>query len=119
MTKTKKLLMSFYGFCAGVLNGLLGAGGGMVIVPILEKNGLSKKEAHATSIFVMLPLAAISAFFYVRNKTVTISDALPFIPLGVVGAIIGAKLIKKVKVTFLRFVFAAILLYSSVRMFLK
>ena len=111
--------MCIYGFCAGILNGLLGAGGGMIIVPLLEKNGLSKREAHATSILVILPLTVISVFFYMKNGNVNFSDALPFIPLGIAGSFIGAKLIKKVKVTFLRFIFAAILLYSSIRMFLK
>ena len=91
----------------------------MIIVPMLEKSGLDKKEAHATSVFVILPITLISVFFYLRNNNVTINDALPFIPLGAIGAIIGAKLIKKIKITYLRFVFAAILIYSSVRMFFK
>ena len=45
----KKKLFSLWGTLAGFLNGMLGAGGGMVVVPIL-KTRLSEKQAHATEI---------------------------------------------------------------------
>lgn len=51
----KKKLFSLWGTLAGFLNGMLGAGGGMVVVPIL-KTRLSEKQAHATSVAVILPI---------------------------------------------------------------
>jgi uncharacterized membrane protein YfcA len=114
----KKIFTVISGFFAGILNGLLGAGGGMIIVPILEKSGLDKKECHATSIFTILPLSIISSAVYMIRGDVKINDALIFIPFGIIGAIIGAKFLKKIKITYLRFAFALILLYSGVRMFI-
>ena len=35
MLKTKVLPMTICGICAGAINGLFGAGGGMVLVPLL------------------------------------------------------------------------------------
>ena len=44
----KKQTTAFYGFLIGLLNGLFGAGGGIVAVKALEKEGLTDKSAHAT-----------------------------------------------------------------------
>ena len=52
------------GAACGLLNGLFGAGGGMAAVPLLKAGGLPQKKAHATSLAVILPLAAVSAAFY-------------------------------------------------------
>ena len=44
-----------FGGIIGFLNGLLGAGGGMVAVPVLKKE-MDTKQAHATSIAVIIPI---------------------------------------------------------------
>ena len=104
---------------AGIINGLLGSGGGMIAVPALEKSGVKANRAHATSVAVMLPLSAVSALFYVWREGVGLSDALPYIPGGIIGALLGVVLLRRVKPTLLRRLFGGVAVYSGVRLLLR
>lgn len=104
------------GFAAGILNGLLGAGGGMIVVPMLEKCGLEPRRAHATSIAVIVPLCILSALLYLGGHELTLADALPYIPAGFVGAFCGAKLLQHIPGGLLRRIFGLFMLYSAYRL---
>lgn len=104
------------GLAAGVLNGLLGAGGGMVIVPLFEKAGLKPTQAHATSIAVITPLCVLSAFFYLHGGDFTLRDALPYLPAGLIGAFCGAKTLPHIPQEILRRAFGAFMLYAAFRL---
>ena len=105
------------GLGVGLLNGLLGAGGGILAVPLLEKNGLSAKQAHSSSIAVILPLSLISAAFYLADGRMGLADPLIYIPFGLAGAFFGAWLMKKINDRILRGIFGVFLLWSAWRMF--
>lgn len=107
---------SLPGFIAGVLNGLLGAGGGMVIVPMLEKSGLKPANAHATSIAIIVPLCILSTSIYIYGKSINFADALPFLPAGLIGAYVGAKLLPHIPDSALRRIFGAFMLYAAWRL---
>lgn len=50
------------GFCAGVLAGTLGVGGGVLFVPgLVLLLGLSQLEAEATSLVAIIPVALVGA----------------------------------------------------------
>jgi len=115
-----KKLMPVAGFItAGLINGLLGSGGGMVAVPVLEHSGVEANRAHATSVAVMLPLSAVSAAFYLWGGSVNLSDALPYIPGGIIGSLAGVFLLRKVKPELLRRIFGGVAVYSGLRILLK
>lgn len=115
----KKLLYSLAGLGAGIINGLLGAGGGMLIVPILNKIGLNQNESHATSIAVILPLSVFSAILYLVKGHFTISESLIFLPFGVIGAIIGALLLPKLPEKALRKTFGVFMIWAAIRMLMR
>ena len=122
MEKSWKQSKWFYGVlgaAAGFLNGLFGAGGGVAVVPLLEWSGLESKKALATSIAVILPLCVFSALFYLRGITPPWQEALWYLPLGIVGAILGAKFLQKVDNRLLRRIFGGIILASAVRLWLR
>ena len=122
MEKSWKQSKWFYGVLgapAGFLNGLFGAGGGVAVVPLLEWSGLESKKAHATSIAVILPLCVFSALFYLRGITPPWQEALWYLPLGIVGAVLGAKFLQKVDNRLLRRIFGGIILASAVRLWLR
>lgn len=104
------------GLLAGFLNGLLGAGGGMAVVPMLEKSGLETRRAHATSIAVIAPICVVSACFYLKGNSIRLGDVLPFLPAGLIGAFLGAKALPHIPANLLRRIFGAFMLYAAVRL---
>ena len=117
---TQKKRFAYLGsVLVGFINGLLGAGGGMLAVPLLEKAGAQQKQAHATSIALILPLCIFSATLYLINGKVTLSDAVGYLPAGAVGAVIGALLLSRIKDSWLRKIFALFIIWSGVRMWFR
>jgi uncharacterized membrane protein YfcA len=107
------------GFISGILNGLFGAGGGVVAVPLLEKFGVEAKKAHATSIAIILPTSIISAVLYYLNGNIDLLGAAAYLPTGLIGAGVGAMLLKKIPVKWLKCVFAGVIIVGAVRMLLQ
>lgn len=107
------------GVFVGVINSLLGAGGGMIAVPILKHNGLSQNKAQASAIAVIFPLTVISSIIYILSDKVNLSSALPYLPGGVLGSLLGAFLLPKVPENILRKIFAVFMIWAGVRLFLK
>lgn len=117
--KRKKLFLLVTGALCGFLNGFFGAGGGTVAVPMLRRAGLNEKESHATSVAVILAVTAVSAAFYLIRGNVAVSDALGYVYTGVFGAALGAYVLKKISVVWLKRIFGALIMAASVRMFLR
>lgn len=114
----KKKLFALWGAVSGLLSGMLGAGGGMVAVPIL-KTRMSEKQAHATSVAVILPICAVSAVFYIQQGAVTLYDALPYLIWGIIGSAIGVVLMKKLSGNMLRKIFALLMLWAGIRLIIR
>ena len=94
--KHSKAFYYIVGGITGVANGLFGSGGGMLSVPLLESTGMEAKKAHASSIAITLPLSVISTVIYSLKGHINYSLALKFVPLGLLGAIAGSRLLKKI-----------------------
>lgn len=107
------------GFSAGLVNGLLGAGGGMVIVPMLRHCGLDEVKSHATSIAVIFPLCIVSAIMYVYNGNVTIMQALPYLPWILGGSLLGSWLLPHCSSSLLRKIFGILMIWAAMRMMLR
>lgn len=119
MKQLKKGYYLLLGAVAGLLNGLFGAGGGVAVVPMLEHAQIEPKKAHATSIAIILPLSIVSAIVYFWGGSFQIKDALPYLPLGFAGAVVGAILLKKIPNDLLRRIFGGIIILSSIRLLMK
>ena len=117
--KKAKWYYAGLGVAAGILNGLFGAGGGVAVVPMLEKAGIEPKKAHATSISIILPLSILSGVFYWFSGRIQFGAALWYLPLGLVGALLGAWLLKKISNDLLRRIFGIVIIISAIRIFLK
>lgn len=81
------VLLFFVGVFTGMLAGLLGAGGGIVIVPVLVVLfGVSDLVAKGTSLVTMIPGAASGTYANIRRKNIDLRAAL----LTAVGAVLLA-----------------------------
>lgn len=107
------------GALIGAANGMFGSGGGIIAVPMLEHDNTDVKKAHATSIAITLPLSLISGIVYFSKGNIDINLALKFIPFGIFGAIIGAKLLVKMSSIILKRVFGIVMIIFGVRLVLR
>ncbi len=105
---------------AGGLVGLLGIGGGIVKVPILQLIlGKSVKEAVASSAMMIGISAAVAVIPYMNRGDVP-TEWVPFAALGtVLGAFLGAKLFHRIESLYIKWLFAAVLLYTAITMIMK
>ena len=103
------------GAAVGLLNGLMGAGGGMVLVPLLDKLGVTGKSSHATSLAVIVPLSAVSAFLYWRQGWLSLDQGLPLLLPGLMGGVVGGLLMGKIKLGWLKAAFGVLLLWGGLR----
>ena len=104
------------GLGAGVINGLRGAGGGMVVVPLLSAMGVRGKRSHATALMVIVPLSAVSAVLYLVQGRVGFADALPWLPGSLLGAYLGSRLMPKIATGWLKLLFGGLMLWGGVRL---
>lgn len=105
---------------AGAISGLLGLGGGIIKVPILNAFcGIPIRVAAATSAFMIGVTAAASSFVYFGRGDV----ALPLsaaIALGALpGSLLGARLTHQVRARSLKVIMAVVLLIVGAQMALK
>ena len=115
----KKIFYYSFAFLAGVINGLLGAGGGMLTVTILKKLGLSQKKAHATSICVILPICIFSSFIYLSKNIVTLNQSFPYLPFCILGAICGAFVLSKINQKLLKKIFGIFVIWAASQLLLN
>ncbi|MBQ4546345.1 MAG: sulfite exporter TauE/SafE family protein [Oscillospiraceae bacterium] len=112
----KKTKTAATGVLAGFLNGIFGSGGGVAAVPLFRKNGLDQKEAQATSLLLMFLLSAVSAGIYLSEGRISVPDAVPYIPGGILGGIAASVLFRKMKPDLLRKIFGGFVTFSAARM---
>ena len=114
MSRICKCLIA--GGLAGLLNGLFGAGGGLVLVPLfIGWLKIDEKKAFATSIAVILPLSIVSyALFCIRGGNVW-SDALPYLFGGIVGGWLSIRLFRTISTQWLHRLFSLLIFYGAIK----
>ena len=104
------------GAAAGLVNGCFGGGGGMVLLPILDRTaGLPQRKLYATCVGVIFPVCLVSAAVYLFRGELSLLAALPYLAGGLVGGWIGGKLYGRVSVKWLKWLFAGFLFYAGVK----
>ncbi len=117
LRKHKNLLSAMGGLVAGFLNGLFGSGGGTVIVPFLEEFlDQDEHKSHATAILIILAFTIVSLFFYGSRENFPYAVAFQASFGGVIGGLIGAKLLKKLSGSVIRKIFGGVMIAAAIRM---
>ncbi len=105
----------FGGTLIGFLNGFFGSGGGVLAVPVLEKDGCSEREAHACSVALIFALCLVTAAVYGISGNLDFSAAWKYIPWGAGGALCGALFLRKINARWLKRLFGAVIVAAAVR----
>ncbi len=111
----RELLSTAFGLVAGFSSGLLGIGGGVVMVPILVTVGkMPMHKAVATSMFIMIFTSIAGAGVKLTNGQVH-PDLAIFLIIGIIiGAQIGARLVKRVNTIALQRIFGIMMIVALV-----
>lgn len=107
------------GVFIGIVNGALGAGGGMLAVPALRRAGVKGNAAHPNAVAVILPITAVSVALYALKGNLDVRAGLTYIPAGLVGSVLGTVIIKKIPPLWLKRIFGGFMVYAGVRLLLR
>ena len=117
MKNPKTWQIILFGAIIGCINGFFGGGGGMIVVPVLNKFfNLEQKKAQATAIFVVLPISVVSCIVYLVNNSVSIVSGWPVIAGIIAGGVVGALLLNKLKNNIIKWIFIVFTLIGGVSM---
>ena len=94
------------GIIGGLLAGFFGVGGGVVMVPLLLWWAqMNQREVQATSLLAIAPAALVGTVSYAIGGVFPLLPALLVSAGGVVGAQLGAFLLRRLSLTWLRWSF--------------
>ena len=104
------------GFCAGAVNGLFGAGGGMVLVPLLGLlTPLAEQDIFSSSIAIILPICIISIITTAIGTTVPWISSLPYLIGSAAGGLIAGIWGRKIPVPWLHRGLGILILWGGIR----
>lgn len=104
------------GAITGCINGLFGAGGGMVLIPMLTLFcHLEETEVFSTSITMILPMCVISLLLSARGQPFPWSTALPYLLGSLLGGIVAGLYGKKIPTIWLHRILGVLILYGGIR----
>lgn len=105
------------GILSGIISGLFASGGGMILVPaFMYMLNMKDVESRATSVICILPMVVTSGIFYYKNHYFDWKVGILCAIGGVVGGIVGAKLLNKVPTKYLKIAFTGFLVYAAYKM---
>ena len=119
----KVLFLVVFGFLSGVVNGLLGAGGGILIVLAvgyaLRGEECDGRDFYANALCVMLPISALSCLRYAMRGHLSGADISRYILPALLGGLVGGLLLGRLKVLALKKLFASLVIYSGIVLIIR
>lgn len=111
------------GVLAGLVNGLLGAGGGILIVYamafILKDTEPDPRDLYANALCVMLPVSAFSCLRYALAGNLSTEGFAVYTLPAIIGGLVGGFLLGKLRASAVKKLFAALVIYSGIFLILR
>ena len=111
------------GLAAGLINGLLGTGGGIILV--LGLSGIcrgslpDRRDVCANALVVTLALTMLSTALYIKGGNAPPADLSRFVLPGAVGGLAGGILLGRITPYALGKLFAVLLIVSGIFMLFR
>jgi len=111
------------GLLAGIANGLLGAGGGIIAVfalaHFLRSGEYERRDLYANALCVMLPISAVSCLRYAAaGHLVTEGFGVYALP-AVAGGVVGGILLGRLRASALKRLFGLLVIYSGILLIVR
>lgn len=104
------------GCCAGAVTGLFGAGGGMVLVPLLTLLvPLKEEEVFPASISIILPICLVSLTLTALKGRIPWLEAVPYLLGSGIGGFFSGKWGQKIPVKWLHRGLGVLILWGGFR----
>ena len=111
-----KLGLVLAGLGAGAVNGLFGAGGGMVLVPLLTSFvKLEDDEVFPSSVSIILPICLVTLALSWPADGIDWGKTIPYLAGSTLGGIAAGILGKKISVKWLHRLLGILILWGGVR----
>ncbi len=119
--KSKKFLeilkLISVGIFAGAVNGFFGAGGGLLLVPLISySRKVEAKVAHATTLACVMFMCVASSVIYLVKGEVDYKLILLCMIGSIIGSLIGTKLLKNLKNNIIDLIFSCFMIAAGVVM---
>lgn len=110
-----KIKIALAGIAAGAVNGLFGAGGGMIMVPALALTGeFQEEEIFSASISIILPACVVS-LAAAGLSHLPWQESAPFLVGSAAGGILAGLLGRRIPVLYLHRLLGVLILYGGIR----
>lgn len=104
------------GSAAGIVNGLFGAGGGMVLVPLLcLLTDLEDDQVFPASVSVILPISLVSLFVSYQPEGLSTTTVIVYLLGSGLGGILAGLLANKIPTVWLHRVLGVLILWGGIR----
>lgn len=104
------------GGCAGIINGLFGAGGGMVLVPLLSKlTDFDESQIFPSSVATVAPMCVVSLWSSTLHTAFPWEQAYPYLVGGAIGGLLAGFFGRKIPVLWLHRLLGALILWGGIR----
>jgi hypothetical protein len=115
--RTPWLALLAVGVIGGFLSGLFGVGGGVVMVPLLVGlAGFDQRRASALSLAAIVPASVVGAVGYLVQGEVEVGAAIALALGAIPGTLVGTRLLRRLHLTVLRWLFIALLVAVALRL---
>ena len=104
------------GICAGAVNGLFGAGGGMVLVPLLTMLAqLKDDEIFPCSVTMILPICLVSLTYSLLHTAFDWKTVVPYLLGSGAGGILAGIWGRKIPILWLHRILGVLILWGGIR----
>jgi len=116
----KHTLIGGLSVLAGLINGFVGAGGGIILIFLFYLLGSGEssdfKDNLVMTVIGVIPMSTAAFFVYARGSNVDFEIiGRLFIPITL-GGVLGAYLMDKIDKRLLTVIFSGLMIYSGIRM---
>ena len=122
--KKRSMLFALAGILSGIVNGLLGTGGGILTVLFLSKiyakdSSYSTKDIFAITLCSSVIMSMASLLFYLSSGCFSVSDSALYMLAAVPGGVLGAIIIEKLSSKTMKLIFALLVVWAGISMMIK